>query len=165
MIETITLTGGLPRDAELRFVPNGSGVCEFTIAQSDRRLNQQTNQWEDSRNLYLDVTIWDETASDRRPNPVQWAHLASELSKGSQVAVVGKLHTKKWQDKQGNNRSKIEFLASKFYELPDTNSGAKQGAQAAGWNNAQPSAPQHQGATWGQPAQPANANAGDEIPF
>ena len=139
MIETITLTGGLPRDAELRFVPNGSAVCEFTIAQSDRRLNQQTNQWEDSRNLYLDVTIWDETASDRRPNPVQWAHLASNLSKGSQVAVVGKLHTKKWQDKEGNNRSKIEFLASRFYELPNTKSNQpqQQGAQAAQWGNQQ----------------------------
>ena len=137
MIETITLTGGLPRDAELRFVPNGSAVCEFTIAQSDRRLNQQTNQWEDSRNLYLDVTIWDETASDRRPNPVQWAHLASNLSKGSQVAVVGKLHTKKWQDKEGNNRSKIEFLASRFYELPNTksNQAQQQGAQGAQWGN------------------------------
>ena len=136
MIETITLTGGLPRDAELRFVPNGSAVCEFTIAQSDRRLNQQTNQWEDSRNLYLDVTIWDETASDRRPNPVQWAHLASNLSKGSQVAVVGKLHTKKWQDKEGNNRSKIEFLASRFYELPNTKSNqAPQDTQAAQWGN------------------------------
>ena len=136
MIETITLTGGLPRDAELRFVPNGSAVCEFTIAQSYRRLNQQTNQWEDSRNLYLDVTIWDETASDRRPNPVQLAHLASNLSKGSQVAVVGKLHTKKWQDKEGNNRSKIEFLASRFYELPNTKSNqAQQGTQAAQWGN------------------------------
>ena len=136
MIETITLTGGLPRDAELRFVPNGSAVCEFTIAQSDRRLNQQTNQWEDSRNLYLDVTIWDETASDRRPNPVQWAHLASNLSKGSQVAVVGKLYTKKWQDKEGNNRSKIEFLASRFYELPNTKSNqAQQDTQAAQWGN------------------------------
>ena len=137
MIETITLTGGLPRDAELRFVPNGSAVCEFTIAQSDRRLNQQTNQWEDSRNLYLDVTIWDETASYRRPNPVQWAHLASNLSKGSQVAVVGKLHTKKWQDKEGNNRSKIEFLASRFYELPNTksNQAQQQGAQGAQWGN------------------------------
>ena len=135
MIETITLTGGLPRDAELRFVPNGSAVCEFTIAQSDSRLNQQTNQWEDSRNLYLDVTIWDETASDRRPNPVQWAHLASNLSKGSQVAVVGKLHTKKWQDKDGNNRSKIEFLASRFYELPNTKSNQAQ-QQAAPQNTA-----------------------------
>ena len=159
MIETITLTGGLPRDAELRFVPNGSAVCEFTIAQSDRRLNQQTNQWEDSRNLYLDVTIWDETASDRRPNPVQWAHLASNLSKGSQVAVVGKLHTKKWQDKEGNNRSKIEFLASRFYELPNTksNQAQQQGAQGAQWGN--------QG---GFSAAQNNVNSvmgGDEAPF
>ena len=157
MIETITLTGGLPRDAELRFVPNGSAVCEFTIAQSDRRLNQQTNQWEDSRNLYLDVTIWDETASDRRPNPVQWAHLASNLSKGSQVAVVGKLHTKKWQDKEGNNRSKIEFLASRFYELPNTKSN--QAPQAAAWPA------QNQG---GFSAAQNNVNSvmgGDEAPF
>lgn len=161
MIETITLTGGLPHDAELRFVPNGSAVCEFTIAQSDRRLNQQTNQWEDSRNLYLDVTIWDETASDRRPNPVQWAHLASNLSKGSQVAVVGKLHTKKWQDKEGNNRSKIEFLASRFYELPNTksNQSQQQAPQAAAWPA------QNQG---GFSAAQNNVNSvmgGDEAPF
>ena len=156
MIETITLTGGLPRDAELRFVPNGSAVCEFTIAQSDRRLNQQTNQWEDSRNLYLDVTIWDETASDRRPNPVQWAHLASNLSKGSQVAVVGKLHTKKWQDKEGNNRSKIEFLASRFYELPNTKSN-----QPAAQNTPQ-NTPQN--TAW-QPQGGFGNNDGGSIPF
>ena len=153
MIETITLTGGLPRDAELRFVPNGSAVCEFTIAQSDRRLNQQTNQWEDSRNLYLDVTIWDETASDRRPNPVQWAHLASNLSKGSQVAVVGKLHTKKWQDKEGNNRSKIEFLASRFYELPNTKSNQAQ----------QQTAPQND--PWNAPAPQGGFGSNDGAPF
>ena len=138
MIETITLTGGLPRDAELRFSPSGNAVANFTLASSDNKYNEQANQWEKSRALYLDVTIWDETQSERRPNAVKWAHLAADLAKGDQVAVVGKLHTRQWEDRDGTKRSRTEFLASKFYVMPDTNAGGsqpQQGAQAAQWGN------------------------------
>lgn len=158
MIETITITGGLPRDAELRFTPSGGAVANFTLASSDNKYNEQTNQWEKSRALYLDVTIWDETQSERRPNAVKWAHLADELTKGDQVAVVGKLHTRQWEDKDGSKRSRTEFLASKFYVMPDTNAGgSQQGAQAAQWGN--------QG---GFSAAQNNVNSvmgGDEAPF
>ena len=153
-IDVITITGGLPRDAELRFTPSGNAVTNFTVAQSDRKYNEQSQQWEDVRNLYLDVTIWNDT---RQNNPVPWAELASTLRKGDRVAVSGKLHTRKWQDKQGNNRSQIEFLANAFYVIGtqlDVPQSSQQPPQPSGqWGN-QP-AQQHQGATWGQPAQPA----------
>lgn len=170
-IDIITITGGLPRDAELRFTPQGNAVTNFTVAQSDRKYNEQSQQWEDVRNLYLDVTIWNDT---RQSNPVPWAELAATLSKGDRVAVTGKLHTRKWQDKAGNDRSKIEFLANAFYIIGtqlDMPQQQQQGDKAAAWDNQQPAQPtQHQGATWGQPRQPADHPAGragqpDEPPF
>ena len=171
-IDIITITGGLPRDAELRFTPQGNAVTNFTVAQSDRKYNDRSQQWEDVRNLYLDVTIWNDT---RQNNPVPWAELAATLSKGDKVAVTGKLHTRKWQDKAGNDRSKIEFLANAFYVIGtrlDMPQQQQQGDKAAAWGNQQPAQPtQHQGATWGQPRQPADAHpagrAGqpDEPPF
>lgn len=165
-IDIITITGGLPRDAELRFTPQGNAVTNFTVAQSDRKYNEQSQQWEDVRNLYLDVTIWNDT---RQNNPIPWAELAATLSKGDKVAVTGKLHTRKWQDKQGNNRSQIEFLANAFYvlgtqlDMPQSQPAQSQGNQ---WGNQSP-----QAAAWDKPAaQPAHpaGRAGDtdgEPPF
>lgn len=168
-IDIITITGGLPRDAELRFTPQGNAVTNFTVAQSDRKYNEQSQQWEDVRNLYLDVTIWNDT---RQNNPVPWAELAATLSKGDKVAVTGKLHTRKWQDKQGNNRSQIEFLANAFYIIGTQLDVPQQSQQSSSWNSQQPAQPtQHQGNTWGQARQPADAHpagrAGqaDEPPF
>lgn len=161
-IDIITITGGLPRDAELRFTPSGNAVTNFTVAQSDRKYNEQSQQWEDVRNLYLDVTIWNDT---RQNNPVPWAELAATLSKGDRVAVTGKLHTRKWQDKQGNNRSQIEFLANAFYvlgtqlDMPQSQPAQSQGNQ---WGQQAP-----QAAAWDkQPAQPAHpaGRAGEEEP-
>ena len=135
MIEIITITGGLPRDAVQKFTPQGAAVTEFTISSKDSKYNDQTKQWEDTRKLYLDVAIWD---GNKQHNPVPWSRLASELKQGDQVAVTGKLITRQWQDKEGNNRSKVEFLARSFYKMPDTNAGSsrpQQGAQAAQWGN------------------------------
>lgn len=165
-IDVITITGGLPRDAELRFTPQGNAVTNFTVAQSDRKYNEQSQQWEDVRNLYLDVTIWNESKQD---NPIPWAELAATLSKGDKVAVTGKLHTRKWQDKQGNNRSQIEFLANAFYligtqlDMPQSQPAQSQGNQ---WGQQAP-----QAAAWdkpaAQPAQPAGraGEADGEPPF
>lgn len=45
MIDVITLTGGLPRDAELRYTPQGAAVANFTLANSDNRYDESQNQW------------------------------------------------------------------------------------------------------------------------
>lgn len=152
MIEIITITGGLPRDAVQKFTPQGAAVTEFTISSKDSKYNDQTKQWEDTRKLYLDVAIWDE---NKQHNPVPWSRLASELKQGDQVAVTGKLITRQWQDKEGNNRSKVEFLARSFYKMPNTKSNQPQ--QGAQWGN--------QGG-FGQAQNNVNSvMGGDEAPF
>ena len=116
MIDLITLTGGLPRDAELRFTPQGAAVANFTLASSDNRFDQEQNQWVKTRSLYLDVTIWNEQGNKQNPTP--WAEMAADLKKGDQVAVTGKLTTRTWETREGEKRSKVEFNAYRFYVLP-----------------------------------------------
>lgn len=139
MIDILTISGGLVRDAELTFTPNGAAVTGFTIAQSDSRKNEQ-GDWETTRNLYLDVTIWDEN-SQYKQNPIPWAQIAGRLTKGDKVAVRGKLHTRQWE-KDGQKRSKVEFLATELYLIPDVpqqgsyNQPAQQQRNDDPWNSA-----------------------------
>lgn len=165
-IEIITITGGLTRAPELRFTPQGAGVAEFSIAQSDNRYNEQTKQWEKTRALYLDVTIWNEN-SDRKQNPTPWAELASELQQGDQVAVTGKLFTHSWETRDGEKRTKIKFLATKFYRMPRTNTPAQRPAQ--GMQQAQTNVQQTMNPPaandWVQPTNPGGFNNSEEPPF
>ena len=150
MIEAITITGGLPRDAELRFTKSGKAVTSFTLASSDNKFDQEKQEWVKSRVLYLDVTIWDET---KNQNPVQWAHLAAELKKGDQVAVTGKLVTRSWETREGEKRSKVELLASSFYNQPRGQGQGQQPSQAQQqWNQAAQNGQTAQSGAWGNPA-------------
>lgn len=164
MIDVITLTGGLPRDAELRFTPKGAAVATFTLANSDNRYDQEKKQWVKTRTMYLDVTIWNEAGNKQNPTP--WAELAAELTKGDQVAVTGKLVTQSFQTRDGDSRTKIEFQALRFYRMPTAQQG--QGQQQP--NQAQQSwdtaAQQGQTATsgaWSTP--PAQAGQDQAPPF
>ena len=153
MIDVITLTGGLPRDAELRFTPQGTAVANFTLANSDNRYDENQNQWVKARSMYLDVTMWNE--SGNRQNPTPWAELAVELKKGDQVAVTGKLVTRSWETKDGENRSKIEFQALRFYRMPTAQQGQTQQPQQQGGQAANSGA-------WSTP--PAQAGQQDQAP-
>ena len=159
MIDVITLTGGLPRDAELRFTPQGAAVANFTLAASDSRYDQGQNQWVKTRSLYLDVTIWNEQGNKQNPTP--WAEMAADLKKGDQVAVTGKLTTRTWETREGEKRSKVEFNAYRFYVLPSVPQHPNNAQQQ--WDNA---AQQGQTATsgaWSQP--PAQAGQDQNPPF
>ena len=160
MIDVITLTGGLPRDAELRFTPQGAAVANFTLAASDSRYDQDQNQWVKTRSLYLDVTIWNEQGNKQNSTP--WAEMAADLKKGDQVAVTGKLTTRTWETREGEKRSKVEFHAYRFYVFPSAPQQQPNNAQQQ-WDNA---AQQGQTATsgaWSQP--PAQAGQDQNPPF
>lgn len=152
MIDVITLTGGLPRDAELRYTPQGAAVANFTLANSDNRLDQEQNQWVKTRSMYLDVTIWNEQGNKQNPTP--WAEMAAELKKGDQVAVTGKLVTRSFQTRDGDSRTKIEFQALRFYRMPNTQQGQQQSQQQGGQTA--------NSGTWS--TQPAQASQQDQAP-
>ena len=160
MIDVITLTGGLPRDAELRFTPQGSAVANFTLANSDNRFDQEQNQWVKTRSMYLDVTIWNEQGNKQNPTP--WAEMAADLKKGDQVAVTGKLITRSWETKEGEKRSKVEFSALRYYVLPSVPQQQPNNAQQQ-WNNATQQGQTAASGAWSQP--PAQAGQDQTPPF
>ena len=98
-INRVTITGNLTRDPELRATQSGTAVVTMGIAVNDRRKNPQTGEWEDVPNFF-DVTMFGTRAEA----------LTRYLSKGSKVAIEGKLRWRQWE-KDGEKRSKVEIVA------------------------------------------------------
>jgi len=115
-----------------------TAALKLGVAVNDRRKNQQTGEWEDSPN-FVDVDV-DVAVFGSRGEA-----LARFLSKGSKVAIEGKLRWSQWENPQGEKRSKLEVVVDEIEFL-----SAQDGAGA--------SAPSARRAT------PA-VDLGDEIPF
>lgn len=103
MTAQITVQGGLVRPIDLRFTAQGKPVASGTIASTERY--KKGEDWVDGRSLYLPFTIWGEQAE----------HIASSnLEQGQQVTISGSLHTRKFEDKQGQQRSVTELDVKDF---------------------------------------------------
>lgn len=96
-INRVNISGNLTRDPELRATPNGQQVLAFGVAVNDRRRSQQTGEWEDVPN-YVDCVVFGSRAEA----------LSRFLSKGSKVAIEGKLRYSSWETRDGQRRSKLE---------------------------------------------------------
>lgn len=126
MIDYQYFEGGLVGDPEVRFTPNGNAVTTFTLAQSDSKKND-AGEWETTNQRYLRINIWD---NDRHT----WSDALSGLTKGTKLVVRGKLVTRQWQDKEGNNRSQLEVQAVHAYvEAGAGNSTGNTAPQQTGW--------------------------------
>ncbi len=80
-MNTTTLTGNLTRDPELRYTPSGQAVASISIAETPRRRNAQTGQWEDGQTSYYEATVWGPAAEN----------VSESLQKGDRVIVAGRL--------------------------------------------------------------------------
>lgn len=99
-INKVLITGNLTRDPEVRTTASGSQILSFSVAVNDRRRDPNTNEWTDYAN-FIDCTMFG--------NRVDF--FARNLSKGSKVAVEGKLRWSQWESKDGSGkRSKIEVI-------------------------------------------------------
>ena len=96
---TTTITGNLTADPELRFTPSGVPVANFTIASTPRILDRQSNEWKDGETLFIRCTVWRETAE----------YIAESLTKGSRVIAEGTLKSRRFETKEGENRTTIEL--------------------------------------------------------
>lgn len=106
MIDYQYLEGGLTREPEVRFTPNGRAVTTLTLAQSDSRKNDQ-DEWETTQNRYVRVSLWD---TDR----TEWSKLLADLTLGTKLVVRGKLVTNQWE-KDGQKHSQLEFQGFHAY--------------------------------------------------
>ncbi|MDR1802563.1 MAG: single-stranded DNA-binding protein [Treponema sp.] len=112
-INRVVLVGRLTRDAELKYTATGQAVCKFSVAVNRRRKNG--DQWEEEAS-YFDVVVWGRSGES----------LNQYLLKGKAVGIDGELRQDRWQQ-DGQNRSKVEIVASNIQLL-----GGSQGSNGPG---------------------------------
>lgn len=103
-LNTVSIGGNLCRDAELRATASGMAVLTFSVAVNESRKNQQTGEYEDYPN-YVDCTMFGRRAES----------VSRYLTKGTYVALTGRLHQNRWQNKDGQNRSKMEVAVDNIH--------------------------------------------------
>lgn len=140
-INRVIISGNLTRDPELRQTSSGTNVLSFGVAVNDRRRNQQTGEWEDYPN-FIDCTMFGARADA----------LSRYLSKGTKVAIEGKLRWSQWE-RDGQKRSKIEVIVDELEFMTSRNGGGDSRPYAS----AQPASNQYGSAQGGQyaPSNPA----------
>lgn len=157
-INSVSISGNLGRDPELRVTPTGTSVLSLSVAVNDRVRDQQTGEWRDRAN-WVDVVVFGSRADA----------IAPFLAKGSKVAVSGRLRWSQWQDKQtGANRSKLEVVADEVVFLTPqqqpTNQAPQQAPQGRAYApQATQAAPRPQAAPAYAP--PAQGVYDESIPF
>ena len=110
-VNKVILVGNLGRDPETRYMPDGGAITNVSIAT--------TSTWKDKNGEKQEQTEWHRVAFFGK-----LAEIAGEyLKKGSQVYVEGKLRTRKWQDKDGQDKYTTEVIADAMQML-----GSRQGA-------------------------------------
>ena len=113
-INRVCISGNLTRDPEMRSTAGGTSVMGFGVAVNERRKNQQTGEWEDYPN-FVDCTMFGKRAEA----------LEQYLSKGTKVAIEGRLHYSS-REKDGQKRSKLGVTVDEI-ELMSRRDGQQQG--------------------------------------
>ena len=110
----ITLVGNLGRDPELRYTPQGTPVCSFSLATNERRKDRTTGENNDITTWFR-VTLWG-----------RQAETASQyLTRGRPVYIEGRLRVEEWTDRDGNNRHTLEVQGTEMHFI---SSGARGGS-------------------------------------
>jgi single-strand DNA-binding protein len=119
-INRVIMTGNLTRDPELRSTPSGAAVCSLRLASNTRR-RDAAGEWFDKPN-YFDITVFGAAAEN----------CATYLSKGSPIAVDGRLEWREWEDAEGNRRQAVEVVADRVQFLNGRDRGAHHDGEPLG---------------------------------
>ena len=150
-INKVIIVGNLGQDPDTRYMPSGGAVTNFTVATNESWKDKQTGEQKDR-------TEWHKVAMFGRLAEIS----AEYLRKGSQVYIEGKLRTRKWQDRDGNDRYTTEIIADEMQMLGGRGGGS---APMGGSDSGRGSDP-GRGSDQGRGSAPAPADDfDDDIPF
>ena len=114
-VNKVILIGRLGKDPEVRYMPSGEAVANVTLATSET--------WKDKSGEKQEKTEWHNLVFFNRGG-YKLAEIAGEyLKKGSQIYVEGKLQTRKWQTKEGQDRYTTEINVNEMQMLDKKSSG------------------------------------------
>ena len=106
------IVGNLTQDPEVRTIPSGDKVANFSVA-TNRMWTDKTTGEKQQRAEFHNIVLW------RR-----LAEIAEQyLNKGSLVLIEGRIETRKWEDKDGNTRYKTEIIGENMQMGPRRNGG------------------------------------------
>lgn len=128
-IPNIQGIAGILTDPQADSTPQGKAILKLFIGMSDRRYNDQSNQWETSKSFAVEAIAWEDRAE----------RFAQGLSKGDQVYIEGRLETQQWEDKnRGGNRSKPVLTVNVLRKLEKAQqSGGSSGGGVGGQQSQQ----------------------------
>lgn len=164
-INKVILIGNLGQDPDTKAMPSGTTVCNLRIATSESWKDKQSGEMKEQ-------TEWHTVAMFGR-----LAEIAGEyLKKGSQVYIEGRLRTRKWQDKSGNDRYSTEIVANEMQMLGGrgggggmggSSFGGEGGGRAAGRGESRGGGREGGGDEYGEPVRSSTEkdDFDDEIPF
>lgn len=116
-VNKVIVVGNLGGDPETRHMPSGNAVTNMTVATNEAWKDKQTGEQKE-RTEWHRVSLFGKLAEIA----------AQYLRKGSQVYIEGKLRTRKWQDKDGNDRYTTEVIADQMQMLGSKGGGSSQPA-------------------------------------
>jgi single-strand DNA-binding protein len=146
-INKVILIGHLGQDPEVRALPSGSSIANLRIATTESWKDKQSGEFKEQTEWHT-VVLFGRTAE-----------VAAEyLKKGSQVFIEGRLRTRKWQDKTGNDRYSTEIVGNDMQMLGGRGQGGGGQGAGAGEGGRRPAAGGGRDAGRGAPA--AGAEAG-----
>jgi len=106
-LNAVAIIGRVTRDAELKALPSGTSVCNFSIGVNRSIPPKDGGEWKNEASFF-DCQLWGKTAETR----------AAFLLKGKQVAVAGELRQDRW-DQDGQTRSRVYIVVSAVQLLAD----------------------------------------------
>ena len=146
-LNKVMLIGNLGKDPEVRYTQSGTAVASFSMATTEK-FKSKAGEWED-RTEWHNVTVWG-----------RLAEISGEyLSKGKPVYIEGRLQTRKWQDRDGNDRYTTEVVGEKLQML-----GGKNGGNGNASNSGNGGTGGGQGVSGGSIEEP-QFHPDDDIPF
>jgi single-strand DNA-binding protein len=157
-VNKVIIVGNLGNDPDVRFMPNGNAVANFSVATSETWKDKQTGEQKEK-------TEWHRIVIYQR-----LAEIAGKyLKKGSKVYLEGKLQTRKWQNQQGQDQYTTEIVVNEMQMLDGRNSNAQNMPQQAQQASQAPQAQQAQQAQQASQApqapQEPDIDFDDDIPF
>jgi single-strand DNA-binding protein len=124
---TLTITGNLTADPELRFTPSGAAVASFTVASTPRTFDRASGEWKDGEALFLRCNIWRQAAEN----------VAESLTRGARVIVNGRLKQRSFETREGEKRTVVELDVDEIgpslrYATAKVNKVSRNGSGTAG---------------------------------
>jgi single-strand DNA-binding protein len=149
-VNKVILVGNLGRDAELRYTPGGAAVATLNLATTEVWNDKSSGQKQEKTEWHR-IVLWGKSAES----------LSEYLTKGKQIYVEGRLQTRKWQDKDGNDKYTTEIRGDRIVLLGGGGGGmGGGGARPQRQSAATPAGGDHE-----PMGEPISDLTDDDIPF